>query len=126
MQFFQRTFAVTSITKLYTKVWELWVHPDYGDLYIPLTSRFQPQTNVFPVNNSPFSIKHTFVWVRISEKKNHQFFWFEILFKVGEIMVLKYGHLMLPGTFADKVTSDIDFTDKDVVQCDLLGVKILL
>ena len=117
MQFFQRTFAVTSITKLYTKIWELWVHPDYGDLYISLTSRFQPQTNVFPVNNSPFSIKHTFVWVRISEKKPINFSGLKsfTFFKVGEIMVLKYGHLMLPGTFADKVTSDIDFTDKDVV-----------
>ena len=29
-------------------------------------------------------------------------------FKVGEIMS-KYGHLMLPGAFLDKVTPDIDF-----------------
>ena len=36
-------------------------------------------------------------------------------FKVGEIMVLKYVHLMLPGTFPDKVTPDIDFTDGVVV-----------
>ena len=41
-------------------------------------------------------------------------------FKVGEIMVSKYGYLMLPGPFLDKVTSDIDFTDGVIVQCSLL------
>ena len=25
--------------KIYTKMWELWVHPDYDHLYIPLTSK---------------------------------------------------------------------------------------
>ena len=38
-------------------------------------------------------------------------------------MVTKYGHLMLPGTFADKLTPDIDFTDEAVVQCDVPVVK---
>ena len=48
-------------------------------------------------------------------------------FKVGEIMVLKYGHLMLPsGVFPDKVSPDIDFTGEAVVQCDVPVVKILL
>ena len=46
---------------------------------------------------------------------------------MGEIMVPKYGRLMLPsGTFPDKVTPDIDFTDEAVVQCDVPVVKILL
>ena len=41
-------------------------------------------------------------------------------------MVSKYGHLMLPGVFPDKVTTDIDFTDEAVVQSDVLVVKVLL
>ena len=45
---------------------------------------------------------------------------------MGEIMVLKYGHWMLLGAFPDNVTSDIDFTDEAVVQCDVPVVKILL
>ena len=48
-------------------------------------------------------------------------------FKVGEIMVSKYGRLMLPSVaFPDKVTPDIDFTNETVVQCDVPVVKILL
>ena len=46
--------------------------------------------------------------------------------KLGEIMVSKYGHLMLPGTFLDRVTPDIDLTDEAVVQCDVPVVKMLL
>ena len=34
MQLFQRKFAVT-----FTKIWELWVYPDYDLLYIQLTSK---------------------------------------------------------------------------------------
>ena len=41
-------------------------------------------------------------------------------------MVSKYGYLMLPGAFADKVTPDIDFTDEAVVQCDVPVIKIFL
>ena len=41
-------------------------------------------------------------------------------------MVFKYGHLILPGVFPDKITPDIDFTDEGVVQCDIPVVKILL
>ena len=42
--FVQRKFAVTSVLKLNTKVWELSVHPGYDHLYIirrslPLTSK---------------------------------------------------------------------------------------
>ena len=55
----QRKFAVTSVLKIYSKMWELCMHPDY-DHFIPLTSKkgkFQPQTNIFSENNNPFSIK---------------------------------------------------------------------
>ena len=38
----------------------------------------------------------------------------------------KYGHLKLLGTFSDRVTSDIDFTDEAIVQCDVTVVKIHL
>ena len=38
----------------------------------------------------------------------------------------KYGHLKLSGTFSDRLTSDIDFTDEAVVQCDVADVKIHL
>ena len=41
-------------------------------------------------------------------------------------MVSKYGNLMLPGGFPDKVTFDIDFTDEAVVQCDVPVIQILL
>ena len=39
----------------------------------------------------------------------------------------RYGHLMPPGVFPDKVSyPDIDFTDEAVVQCDVPVLKILL
>ena len=41
-------------------------------------------------------------------------------------MLSKYGHLMLPGAFPDKVTSDTDFKDEVVVQRYVSVVKILL
>ena len=41
-------------------------------------------------------------------------------------MVSKYGHLMLPGAFLDRVAPDIDLTDEAVVQCDVPVVKMLL
>ena len=39
-------------------------------------------------------------------------------------MTAKYVHLMLPRTFPDKVTLDIDFKDEAVVQSDVPVVKI--
>ena len=46
--------------------------------------------------------------------------------KVGEIIVSKYGHLMLlSGIFSDKVTPGIDFADEAVVPCDAPVVKTL-
>ena len=90
----------------------------------------QPQTNIFPWNNNPSSIKpSTVVWVKISEKKKKKKFPdlnLFTFFKVGIIMVSKYGHLMLPEVFLDKITLAIDFIDQAVVQCDVLVVKILL
>ena len=47
-------------------------------------------------------------------------------FKVGKILVSKYGHLMIPGAFPDKVPADTDFTDEAVLQCDVLVVKRIL
>ena len=41
-------------------------------------------------------------------------------------MVSKYGHLMLPGAFLDKVTPDTVFTEEALVQCDVAKVKIIL
>ena len=131
MQFFQRTFAVTSVIKIYSKVSELCMHPDYDHLHIYLTSTLRQtaaSNQHLSRKKKPFSIKPTVVQVKISGK-NHQFFRFEIslslalpahnslshlqLFKVGKIMLLKYGHFMLPsGTFPDKVTPGIDFTMK--------------
>ena len=59
-------------------------------------------------------------------KKKFFFLVWNLLFKVGEIMVSKYGYMMLSGVFPDKVTPDIDFTDEAVVQRDVPVVKILL
>ena len=57
------------------------MYPDYDYFYIPLTSKYRklhPQTNNSPRNNNPFSSKPAVVWVKISEKKKHKFFQFEI------------------------------------------------
>ena len=43
---------------------------------------------------------------------------------MGEIIVSKYGDLMLPETFRDKVIPHIDFKDDAVVQFDIPVVKI--
>ena len=43
---------------------------------------------------------------------------------VYEIMVSKYGYLMLPRAFPDKVIiPDFDFTDEVLVQCYITVVK---
>ena len=66
---------------MYSKMWELCMHLDCDHFYISLTfkkGKFQRQTNIFPGNNNPFSIKSTVVWVKLSEKKKHEFFRFEI------------------------------------------------
>ena len=44
-------------------------------------------------------------------------------FKVGEIMASNDGY---SGAFPNKVTPDIDFTDKVVVQCDVPDIKVVL
>ena len=38
----------------------------------------------------------------------------------------KYGHLMLPGTFPDKVTPDIGFTDEGLVPVMFLLQKYVI
>ena len=47
-------------------------------------------------------------------------------FSKCEMMVSKYGYLMLPGAFPVKVISDTDFKDDLVVQCVVPIVKILM
>ena len=70
----QRKFTVTSVSKIYSKMYELSMHADY-DHFIPSTSKqgkLQLQTNIFSRNSNPFSIKlHSYVgWqVEISVKK---------------------------------------------------------
>ena len=41
-------------------------------------------------------------------------------------MVSKYGHLMLPGAFLDKISPDIDSIDETVGLCYVPVVKMLL
>ena len=47
-------------------------------------------------------------------------------YKIGEIMVSKYGHLMLPGEFPVKVTSEFDMTDEAVAQCDVPVLEMIM
>ena len=47
-------------------------------------------------------------------------------FSKCEVMVSKYGYLMLPGAFPGKVISDIDFKDEVEVQCVVPVLKILM
>ena len=47
-------------------------------------------------------------------------------FELDKLLAVKYGHLMLPGAFLDKVTPDIGFTDEAVVQYDVPAKKIHL
>ena len=64
--------------------------------------------------------------LRFLKKKNPSIFLVLNLFtffKVGKIIVSKYGQLMLPGVFPDKITSDIDFTDEAVVDHGVPVVK---
>ena len=63
-----------------------------------------------------FSINPTVVWVKIYEKKKHQLSRFEKSLLLSLSLGSKYGHLMLPGVFPDKVTPNIDFTNKTLVQ----------
>ena len=49
-----------------------------------------------------------------------------VQFPKCEMMVSKYGYLMLPGAFPGKVISDIDFKYEVVVQCVVPFVKILM
>ena len=44
---------------------------------------------------------------------------------MSKLIASKYGYLMLPRAFTDKVTPDIDLTDETVFQCDATIVKVL-
>ena len=75
MQIFQRKFAVTSFIKVYSEVSELCMYPDYDHFYIHLTStkgKLQPQTNIFPGNNNPSSIKRTVACVEFFPVRYHR------------------------------------------------------
>ena len=41
-------------------------------------------------------------------------------------MMSKYGHLILPGAFPDKVIPDNYFKDEAVVLCDVTVLRMLL
>ena len=56
----------------------------------------------------------------------HNFLVYLKFLKMGKIILSKYEHLMLPRTFPDKVTLDIDCTDKAVVECDFPIAEIIL
>ena len=47
-------------------------------------------------------------------------------FKVGEIIMSKYEHLMIPRVFSDNVMPDIDFTDEAVIQRNVPVVETSL
>ena len=76
---FSEKFGVASVMKIYTKIRELWMHLDYDHSHVSLTSKygkFQPQS-IFHGNN-PFYINPIVARVKISEKKKHEYFRFEI------------------------------------------------
>ena len=56
----------------------------------------------------------------------HNFLSLLQFFKVGETIASKYGDLMLPETFPNKVIPHIDFTDEAVVQFDIPVLKVTL
>ena len=76
---------------------------------------------IFPLRKYFKSLKDVII-VTASTQRFQSF----TFYKVGKTMS-KYGHLMLPGGFPDKFTTDTDFIDEAVlVQCyDVPIVKIL-
>ena len=47
---------------------ELYMHPEFGHLYIPNKANSSHKPTFFSENNNPFSFKPTAVWVKISDK----------------------------------------------------------
>ena len=79
MQLFQRKIGVTSVIKLYSKMRELCMRPDYDRLYVPLTSKkvkLQPQT--FFLGVTIFLILSLVLCRSRFLNKKHEFFQFEI------------------------------------------------
>ena len=81
---------------------------DYDHLYIPLPSewdKLQRQT-IFLGNNNSFLLSLLLYGSRFLKKHINIFGWnLFIIFKVGEVIGWKNGHLMLPGAFPDKIYS---------------------
>ena len=102
------------------------MHPENDHLYIPLTSSHK---STFSLGITTFFLLSS-VLLRGSRflKKSINLLSLKslYLFQSRQNMVSKYGHLMPPGVFPDKVTPVIHFTDETVVLCDVLDVKILL
>ena len=84
-------------------MWELWVHPQASKYKETL---FGTRKILWRIRSLTLSARNFLSQLQF--------------FKVGEIIVSKYGHLMLPGAFPGYVTADIDFTG------DAIVVKILL
>ena len=64
------------LQKIYLKMWELCMNPDYDHFVYSINfQKIQiPTTNsIFCENKNPFSIKPTVVWVKISEIKTSVF-----------------------------------------------------
>ena len=92
MQFLQRKFAVTSAIKIYTKMWELWVHPDYDHLYIPNNGNSSHKPTYFLGITTLFLLNLTLLCGPSFWKKYQVFPVWNIFtfFKLVEIMVSKY------------------------------------
>ena len=74
-----RKCSVTSAIKIYSKMRELCMHPDYDHLYIPLTSKkgkFQPQT--FFLGITTLFLLSLLLCSSRFLNKNHEFFQFKI------------------------------------------------
>ena len=107
-----------------------------------------PASNIFLGNINTFSIKPKKIinlfslrsrYRRLAKRKKlilplgnymknfleHNFL-SNVQFSKCEMMVSKYGYLMLPRAFPGKVISDIDFKYEVVVQCVVPFVKILM
>ena len=74
---FQGKFAVTSVIKIYIKFFKLWLHPAYDHGYNPSISfkirQYQAETNIFPGNNNPISVKPAVVLGSAFPKKSSIF-----------------------------------------------------
>ena len=115
MQFFHWKFAVNSVIKDYSEMWELWTHLDWSFEFFNnfQTRQIQARNQLFSgekhllLCGSRFMKKNIFYGKKIERNLKlwrawslarlvHNVFSYLHFCKVGEIMLLKYGHLMLP------------------------------